>query len=312
MTLTELRYIVAVARERHFGRAAQACFVSQPTLSVAVKKLEEELGLALFERTKTDVGVTPVGARIVEQAQRVLDELEGIKRIAREARDPLDGPLRLGAIYTVGPYLFPLLVPVLHASAPRMPLIIEENYTGRLRERLVQGELDAALLCLPFEEPGVVTLPLYDEPFVVMVPAGHPWAQREAVATDQLSTQTVLLLGAGHCFRDQVVAACPSCVGPPAIEGGLQKAVEGSSLETIRHMVASGLGITVLPCTAAAGAGDAPATLTAIRPFSEPPRRRVALAWRASYPRPQAIEALRRAIRACPLGCVTYLAGPSA
>jgi len=311
MTLVELRYIVALARERHFGRAAEACFVSQPTLSVAVKKLEDELGVALFERAKTEVAVTPVGERVVEQARRVLDELEGVKRIAQQAQDPLAGPLRIGAIYTIGPYLFPRLVPLLHASAPRMPLIIEENYTTRLRERLVQGELDAVLVCLPFEEPGVVTLPLYDEPFMVMVPVKHAWARRKTIATDDLSTETVLLLGAGHCFRDQVVAACPSCVGPPAAEGGLQKAVEGSSIETIRHMVASGMGVTVLPCTAASGPGHYASTLTEIRPFVDPPQRRVALAWRVSFPRPQAIEALRQAVRACALDCVAYLGGPT-
>jgi LysR family hydrogen peroxide-inducible transcriptional activator len=312
MTPTELRYIVALARDRHFGRAAEACFVSQPTLSVAVKKLEEELGVMLFERTKSEVTVTPVGARIVEQSVRALDELEGIKRIAQQARDPLAGPLRIGAIFTIGPYLFPRLVPILHDRAPRMPLVIEENYTARLRKRLAQGELDAVLVCLPFEEPGVVTMPLYDEPFMVMVPAAHPWANARSVATDSLSTQTVLLLGVGHCFRDQVVAACPSCVGPPAAEGSLQTAVEGSSLETIRYMVASGMGITVLPCTAAGGLGQFAPKLTAIRPFADPPRRRVALAWRVTFPRPQAIEALRQAIHACELEGVTPIGGPTA
>jgi LysR family hydrogen peroxide-inducible transcriptional activator len=312
MTLTELRYIVALAREHHFGRAAEACFVSQPTLSVAVKKLEEELGVLLFERGKTDIAVTPVGERVVEQARKVLEELEGVKRIAQQARDPLDGPLRVGAIYTVGPYLVPRLVPILHEAAPRMPLVIEENYTARLRERLAQGDIDAALLCLPFEEPGIVTLPLYDEPFMVMVPAKHAWAKRKTIATADLPSESVLLLGAGHCFRDQVVAACPSCVGPPAAEGGLQKAVEGSSLETIRHMVASGMGVTVLPCTAATGPGHYASKLTEVRPFSDPPQRRVVLAWRVSFPRPQAIEALRQAIRACALECVTYLGGPGA
>ncbi len=307
MTLTELRYIVALARERHFGRAAEVCPVSQPTLSVAVKKLEEELGVALFERGKTEVAVTPVGERIVEQARRVLEEMEGVRRIARQAHDPLAGPLRIGAIYTVGPYLFPRLVPVLHASAPLMPLVIEENYTARLGERLLQGELDVVLACLPFEEPGVVTLPLYDEPFVAMAPAAHPWRRRAAITTDDLGSETVLLLGAGHCFRDQVVAACPSCVSPPSVEGGLQKTFEGSSLETIRHMVASGMGITVLPCTAAEGPGHYRSELTLVRPFADPPRRRVALAWRVSFPRPKAIEALRQAIRACALDCVTYL-----
>lgn len=312
MTLTELRYIVALAREHHFGRAAEACFVSQPTLSVAVKKLEEELGVALFERSKTEVAVTPVGERIVEQARRVLDELEGVKRIAQQAQDPLAGPLRIGAIYTVGPYLFPRLVPLLHKSAPRMPLVIEENYTARLRERLVQGELDVILACLPFEEPGIVTLPLYDEPFVAMAPVAHAWQQRTAIDTDDLTSETVLLLGAGHCFRDQVVAACPSCINPLPAEGGLQKAVESSSLETIRHMVASGMGVTVLPCTATVGPGHYKSELTLVRPFTNPPQRRVALAWRVSFPRPQAIEALRQAIRACALDCVTYLGGPAA
>jgi LysR family hydrogen peroxide-inducible transcriptional activator len=312
MTLTELRYAVAVARERHFGRAAEACFVSQPTLSVAVRKLEEELGVVLFERTKNEVTVTPVGARIVEQALRALDEMEAVKRIAQQARDPLDGLLRIGAIFTIGPYLFPGLVPILHDRAPRMPLVIEENYTARLRERLAHGELDAVLVCLPFEEPGVVTLPLYDEPFMVMVPAEHPWARARTIATDSLSTQTVLLLGVGHCFRDQVVAACPNCVGPSAVEGGLQTAVEGSSLETIRYMVASGMGITVLPCTAAGSLAQFAPKLTAIRPFVDPPRRRVALAWRVTFPRPQAIEALRQAIRACALEGVTHLGSPAA
>lgn len=311
MTLTELRYVVALAREKHFGRAAEACFVSQPTLSVAVKKLEEELGVALFERSKTEVAVTPVGERVVEQARRVLAELEGVKRIAQQARDPLVGPLKIGAIYTVGPYLFPRLVPILHDTAPHMPLVIEENYTARLRERLAAGELDAILVCLPFEEPGVVTLPLYDEPFLVMVPAKHPWAKRKAIPIEDLSKETVLLLGAGHCFRHQVIEVCPSCVGPPAAEGGLQKAVEGSSLETIRHMVASGMGVTVLPCTAASGPGHYASKLTEIRPFTDPPRRRVVLAWRVTFPRPQAIEALRQAIRACRLDGVTYLGGPA-
>ncbi len=310
MTPAELRYVVALARERHFGRAAEACFVSQPTLSVAIKKLEEEFGVILFERGRTEVTVTPVGERIVEQARRALDEFEGVRRIARQAKDPLSGSLRIGAIYTVGPYLLPRLVPILHRKAPAMPLVIEENYTARLRERLVCGELDAVLVCLPFEEPGVVTLPLYDEPFVVMVPAEHAWAGREAVMAADLSAETVLLLGAGHCFRDQVLAACPSCVGPPAAEGGLQKAVEGSSLETIRCMVASGMGITVLPCTAASGPGQYAPALTVIRPFVDPPQRRVALAWRVTFPRPQAIEALRQAIRDCALECVTELGGP--
>jgi len=309
MTPTELRYVIALAQERHFGRAADACSVTQPTLSTSLKKLEEELGVTLFERTNGDVTVTPVGTRVVEQALRALDEMDAVRRIAQQARDPLDGPLRVGAIFTVGPYLFPRLVPILRDTAPNMPLMIDENYTARLRERLTRGELDVAVVSLPFEGPGVVTLPLYDEPFVVMVPAAHPWAGTEAVASESLATQTVLLLGEGHCFREQVVAACPSCAATPASANVLQTAVEGGSLETLRYMVASGLGITVLPATAAGCVAHVVSTLTSIRPFVDPPRRRVALAWRVTFPRPQAVEVLRQAIRACGLGSVAYLGG---
>lgn len=311
MTPAELRYIVALSRERHFGRAAVACFVSQPALSLAVKKLEEELGVPIFERTRSEVTVTPVGARIIEQASRALEEMEAIRRIAQQAQDPLVGPLRIGAIFTIGPYVFPRVIPILHQMAPHMPLLIEENYTARLRERLAQGELDVVLISQPFEEPGVVVLPVYDEPFVAMVPAAHPWTRAEKVATADLPAQTVLMLGLGHCFRDQLLAVCPGCGGPAGAGNGLQAALEGSSLETIRYMVASGMGITVLPCTAATGHAELSSKLTAVRPFVDPPRRRVALAWRATFPRPKAIEALRQAIRACELDSVTYLGGLS-
>ena len=177
MTLTELRYIVAVARERHFGRAAETCFVSQPTLSVAVKKLEDELGVTLFERGPGEVSVTPAGEQIVEQAQRVLEEASRIREIAAAGKDPLAGPLRLGAIYTIGPYLLPKLIPILRRTAPAM-LLIQENFTHRLAEELKSGEVDVILIALPFEAPGVVTRAVYDEPFLVAVPKGHPWENR--------------------------------------------------------------------------------------------------------------------------------------
>src|SRR5947199_1059207 len=167
MTLTELRYIVALARERHFGRAAEKCFVSQPTLSVAVKKLEDELGVVLFERGGTEVTATPVGSRVVEQAQRVLEEAAAIKNIAEQGKDELAAPLRFGAIYTIGPYLMPELIRLLHKSAPRMPLIIQENYTDRLAELLKSGDVDVITIALPFVQPGVLTQALYDEPFRV-------------------------------------------------------------------------------------------------------------------------------------------------
>jgi LysR family hydrogen peroxide-inducible transcriptional activator len=304
VTLTELRYIVAVARERHFGRAAEACFVSQPTLSVAVKKLEEELGVILFERGPGEVSVTPPGQKIVEQAQRVLEEAARVRELAAAGRDPLVGPLRLGAIYTIGPYLLPKLVPIIRRTAPSMPLHIQENFTHRLSESLKSGEVDAILIALPFDEPGIATRAVYDEPFMVAVPKGHGWEERKRISADELASESLLLLGEGHCFRDQVLDICN--VVRAKERSSLAKTVEGGSLETIRQMVASGVGVTVLPSTSigAGGTGD----LIRIVPFSRPaPTRRVGLAWRRSFPRPEAIEALRKGILACNLSQVTKL-----
>lgn len=307
MTLTELRYLVALAQQRHFGRAAEACFVSQPTLSVAIKKLESELGVELFERRKQEVTLTAAGERIVRQAERVLEEAAAIRELAEEGRDQLNGPLRVGAIYTVGPYLFPHLIPVLHERAPHMPLVIEENYTARLAERLRQGELDLIVIALPFTEQGIITLPIYDEPFVVVIPSGHPWQEREAIPVGALAEESLLLLGRGHCFRDQVLDACPACAHEAGTDR-LAQTVEGTSLETVRHMVASGMGITVLPATAA-GADRYAQRLVKIRRFAPPePQRRIALAWRKSFPRPKAIEAVRQAILASELGGIHILA----
>jgi LysR family hydrogen peroxide-inducible transcriptional activator len=306
MTLTELRYIVAVARERHFGRAAEACFVSQPTLSVAVKKLEEELGVPLFERGAGEVSVTPAGQGIVEQAQRVLEEAARIKELAAAGRDPLAGPLRLGAIYTIGPYLLPKLIPILRKSAPAMQLLIRENFTHRLAEELKNGEVDAILIALPFEEPGIAVRALYDEPFFVAVPKGHPWEGRKRITSDELTRESLLLLGEGHCFRDQVLEICHTVRARE--RSGLARTVEGGSLETIRQMVAGGVGITVLPATSVGAGGGS--DLIRVLPFGRPvPTRRVGLAWRRSFPRPEAIEALRDAILACNLPQVTKLNG---
>jgi len=304
VTLTELKYIVAVARERHFGRAAQSCFVSQPTLSIAIKKLEEELGVQLFERQASDISVTPVGELIIAQAQRTLEAAEGVKLAAQQGKDQLSGPLRIGAIYTIGPYLFPDLIPRLRKHAPDMPLVIEENYTATLAEKLKRGELDVIILALPFSDQGLVTLPLYEEPFVVLMPSAHPLTQRKSVRSRDLEQETVLLLGAGHCFRDHVLEACPACVPKPATAGNLSSTIVGSSLETIRHMVVSGLGVTVLPCTAA-GADRYSQRLLAIRRFASPvPSRTVALAWRVSFPRPKVIDVIARSIHDCNLSCV--------
>ena len=305
MTLTELRYIVAVARERHFGRAAETCFVSQPTLSVAVKKLEEELGLQLFERGPGEVTITPAGRKIVEQAQRVLEEAARIREIAVAGRDPLAGPLRLGAIYTIGPYLLPKLIPILRRAAPAMQLHIQENFTHVLAEMLKRGEVDVILVALPFGEPGIETRAVYDEPFMVAVPRGHAWQGRKrGVSSEELAKESLLLLGEGHCFRDQVLDICH--VVRAKERSPLARTVEGGSLETIRQMVAGGVGVTVLPSTSVGSASAS--DLIRVLPFSRPvPTRRVALAWRKSFPRPEAIEALRKAILACNLSQVEKL-----
>jgi len=304
MTLTELRYIVAVARERHFGRAAKACFVSQPTLSIAIKKLEDELGVQIFERLAGEVALTPVGKQIAEQAQHTLEAAESVRLVAQQGKDQLAGPLKIGAIHTIGPYLYPELIPLLRKRAPKMPLVVEENYTAVLAEKLKRGELDVIIIALPFQEQGIVTLPIYTEPFVVLMPAAHPLTQRKTIKSALLRDETVLLLGSGHCFRDQVLEACPECLPRPGLEGHLQQTVEGSSLETIRHMVVSGLGITVLPCTAA-GADRYSQRLLAIRRFAPPtPTRSVALAWRVSFSRPGVIDVIRDAVASCNLSCV--------
>jgi LysR family hydrogen peroxide-inducible transcriptional activator len=300
VTLTELRYIVALARERHFGRAAEACHASQPTVSVAIRKLEQELGVRLFERGASEVTPTAIGERVIAQAQRVLEQAAEIREIARLGRDPLSGPLRVAAIHTIGPYLLPALVRQLQRDVPQMPLLLNENFTVRLLEMLKNGEIDAAILALPLPEAGLAIAPLYDEPFVVAVPRGHPWARRAAVAVAELAGQTTLLLGSGHCFRDQVLDACPE-LDRAAGADGEHRTVEGSSLETIRQMVASGIGVAVLPATSMPARARRD-SLIAYVPFRRPvPDRRVVLAWRKSFPRLAAVDALCAAVHRCGL-----------
>lgn len=318
MTLTELKYIVAVARERHFGKAAEACFVSQPTLSVAVKKLEEELDVKLFERSANEVSVTRLGEEIVRQAQSVLEQAASIKDIAKRGKDPLAGALRLGVIYTIAPYLLPDLVRQVIDRTPQMPLVLQENFTVKLMEMLRTGEIDCAILAEPFPETGLAVAQLYDEPFYAAVPVSHPLAQLEVVSSDALRNETMLLLGNGHCFRDHVLEVCPEFARFASDAEGIRRSFEGSSLETIKHMVAAGMGITLVPGLSvpkealAAKAGrqtDPYIKYIAIQdgPQNAPPTRRVVLVWRRSFTRYEAIAALRNAIYACALPGVTRL-----
>ena len=305
MTLTELRYIVAVAREKHFGHAAEACFVSQPTLSVAVKKLEEELDVKLFERGASEVSVTPIGEAIVRQAQSVIEQAAAIKEIAKRGKDPLDGPLRMGIIYTIGPYLLPELVKHAIAQMPQMPLMLQENFTVKLLEMLRTGELDCAIMAEPFPDAGLAIAALYDEPFLVAVPAQHALARRKHISAEELKQETMLLLGTGHCFRDHVLEVCPEFARFASDAEGIRKSFEGSSLETIRYMVASGMGVTVVPQLSAPKERQEHIRYI---PFEAPvPTRRVVLAWRRSFTRYEAIAALRNAVCACSLEGVKRL-----
>lgn len=309
MTLTEMRYISALDKTRHFGRAAELCHVSQPTLSVAIKKVEQQIGAPLFERGSNEIRTTPLGLEVVAQIKRVLDETLRLEEIASQNRDPLIGPLRVGVIYTIAPYLLPSLIPRLHQLAPQMPLYLREDFTGNLLPALKEGELDVLVLALPVDLPGVVSQKVYEEPFRVVVPASHAWATRESIHNDELDGEHLLLLGSGNCFRDQVLEACPRLQRSEGLSGSL----EGSSLETIRHMVASGAGIAVMPSSAADPLIQRE-PMVKVLPFSggnagkstgaQPAAaigRTVGLAWRATFPRPKAIDAVREAILACQL-----------
>ncbi|WBY00194.1 hydrogen peroxide-inducible genes activator [Ramlibacter tataouinensis] len=316
MTLTELKYIVAVAREKHFGKAAEACFVSQPTLSVAVKKLEDELEVKIFERSANEVSVTPLGEEIVRQAQSVLEQAAAIKEIAKRGKDPLAGPLRLGVIYTIAPYLLPELVRHAIDRTPQMPLMLQENFTVKLLEMLRTGEIDCAIMAEPFPDTGLALAPLYDEPFYAAVPATHPLAQHKAINAQELKSETMLLLGTGHCFRDHVLEVCPEFARFSSDAEGIRKSFEGSSLETIKHMVAAGMGVTLVPRLSVPREAldpkprrrkDDQAFVRYIPFEGEPPSRRVVLAWRRSFTRYEAIAALRNAIYACELPGVKRL-----
>jgi len=313
MTLTELKYIVAVAREKHFGRAADACFVSQPTLSVAIKKLEEELEVKIFERNANEVTVTPLGEEIVRQSQSVLEQAAQIKEIAKRGKDPLSGALRLGVIYTIAPYLLPELVRHTIEMSPQMPLTLQENFTVKLLEMLRSGDIDCAIMAEPFPDAGLAVAPLYDEPFMAAVPSNHPLAQQTSITAQALKSETMLLLGNGHCFRDHVLEVCPEFARFSSQAEGIRKSFEGSSLETIKHMVAAGMGVTLVPRLSVpkealqAGAKRKKSADSYVRYLpvvdgdDAPPTRRVVLAWRRSFTRYEAIAALRNAIYASDL-----------
>jgi LysR family hydrogen peroxide-inducible transcriptional activator len=302
MTLTELRYMVALAQQKHFGKAAIACHVSQPTLSVAINKLELKLNVSIFERNHNEVRITDIGEKIVAQALRALEEIAVISEIANANKSQLNSPLRIGCIYTVAPYLFPLLIPQLNKLAPNMPIMIDEDLTANLRVKLQRGELDLIFISCPFTEDGIVVRPLYEEPLVVLMKKGHRLINKKMISNTDLVGENILLLGEGHCLRDQIMKACPHCFTANAH----QKTVEGSSLETLRHMVASGFGITLLPCSATQVKYYQ--SILVVKPFkSTVPIRTIGLAWRVSFPRTKAVDVIIQAISACRLNGICLL-----
>jgi LysR family hydrogen peroxide-inducible transcriptional activator len=294
MTLQELRYLVAVGEEGHFGRAARACAVTQPTLSAAIKKLEEELGVCLFERTRRRVLATEVGRDLIAQARVALAEADRMLEIARRGREPLTGRFRLGAIPTVGPYLLPHVVAGLRRTYPELSLLLVEDVTARLLEKLRVGAIDAALLSPPLAGEDLSVSVLYQEPFLLAVPRDHPLARRRSVREADLGNVPMLLLDEGHCLRDQALAVCGRAATP------VREQFRATSLETLRNMVAADVGCTLLPALAALrelhGGPRAPVVCV---PFAAPaPSRQVALVWRRSLPRAEAALALAARIRA--------------
>ncbi|MGX5175088.1 hydrogen peroxide-inducible genes activator [Aliikangiella sp. IMCC44653] len=303
MTLNELRYVVAVAQTQHFSKAAEICHVSQPSLSIAVRKLEEELGITIFQRGKRQVEVTPEGESIVQQAQKVIEEAEKLNYLKSAQKSPLEGTLKIGAIFTIGPYLYPSLIPFMRENYPNMPLHIDEDYTENLRKKLLTAEIDIAVLALPFSDPAIETLDIYDEDFMPLFYEGHPFSEMSEIDVNDIPSSNLLMLGKGNCFRDQVIAACPTCNSPSSSSDNW---VVGSSLETIRHMVAMRLGITIMPVTALAKQMDYPGLDS--RPFAEPaPKRRVVLAWRSSFPRKEAVKVIAESLQQSLAGQVDLL-----
>jgi LysR family transcriptional regulator, hydrogen peroxide-inducible genes activator len=303
MTLNELRYVVAVAQTQHFSKAAEICHVSQPSLSIAIKKFEEELGITIFQRGKRQVEVTPEGEAVVQQAQKVIEETEKLNYLKSVQKSPLEGVLKIGAIFTIGPYLFPSLVPYIRKNYPQMPLHIDEDYTENLRKKLLKAEIDIAVLALPFSDPAIDTLEIYDEDFMPLFYEGHSFSSKSEIDIKDIPNNELIMLGRGNCFRDQVVAACPDCQSPSS---NADTWVVGSSLETIRHMVAMQMGITVMPITALAKQADYPGLDS--RPFSSPvPKRRIVLAWRSSFPRKQAIQVIAHSLQQALAGQVDLL-----
>ena len=293
MNLQDLRYLVAVAEHRHFGRAAETCNVSQPTLSSQIKKLEDELGVTLLERTNKRVDMTPVGRQILAHAQRALAEAGQMEAVARAARDPLVGPLKLGAIPTLAPYLLPLILKPLRQGYPGLTIELWEDQTRALVEGLRNHRLDAALLATETDAPEVTEIVLFEEPLLAALPRNHRLAGAKRVDEDDLADE-LLVLAEGHCLANQALAACGSKHGHTHIRSGLQGSMQAATLETLVNLVAAGYGATLIPALAAGSLGQRGIVLV---PLAGRSRRTIRLASRPGFPRAQALRAIEKVIR---------------
>ena len=288
MTLQELKYVVAVAENHHFGKAAEGCFVSQPTLSGQIKKLEEELGVVIFERTNRSVEITPVGEAILAHARQILEQADSIRQLAQAQQDPLAGALRIGAIPTLSPYLMPLILMPLKRQHPQMKLVLSEELTDTLLERLRNHEIDAALLATPVPEGELDSVALFDEPFWIAYPRNHPFYEKEKITRRDLDKENLLLLAEGHCLAQQAMEVCH--LSERQRQGEMAD-LRASSLETLLQLVGAGFGCTLVPALAMRGSWTTDSGVVA-QPLALPDAsRRVSLVFRHSYPRQQALRA---------------------
>ncbi|MGD8998976.1 MAG: LysR substrate-binding domain-containing protein [Granulosicoccaceae bacterium] len=288
MNLRDLKYIIAVAETHHFGKAAERCFVSQPTLSGQIKKLEEELGVAIFERTSRTVEITPVGEAILTHARQIMEQADAIEQLARAQQDPLAGPLRIGAIPTLSPYLMPLILAPLKKLHPQMQLVLSEELTDTLLTRLRNHEIDAALLATPVEEQDLESLPLFDEPFWVAYPRKHAFYAKEKITRRDLDRENLLLLAEGHCLAKQAMDVCH--IKERQAQGEMAD-LRAASLETLLQLVGAGFGITLVPALAMRGSWTTGSGVVAQPLSMADASRRVSLVFRHSFPRRAALQA---------------------
>lgn len=291
MTLQELKYLVALADHGHFGRAAEACFITQSTLSTQIKKLEDFLGVTLFDRSLKRVNPTPIGREILQAARNIVEEAERIRELAKHAQDPMARTIHLGVIPTLGPYYLPHALTLVHRKHPELRMLLREEMTPHILEHLVEGKLDAGLLALPVTDDSLRVEPLFYEPFYAALPSGHALAKRDALKVSDIMAEKLLLLDEGHCLRDQALDVCG------AGSAGREE-VRATSLETLRQMVAMGLGLTLLPALAVDAGPRASKKAVEIRPFkSPPPGRTIALVWRKRAPFPETFERLAQTLK---------------